>query len=386
MNHSAPSLEHYLDNAATTPMLPEALNAALPLLQEGFHNPSALYASGLAARRAVSMARETLARLLDVPPQGVTFTGGGTESDALALRGVFDSPRLKGERLLVSAIEHAAVLETARDLERRGVRVDRIPVTRSGVVDLAEFERRVNPEVRMVSCMAVNNELGTAQPLEDMGRILRARAPKAVFHVDAVQAFTKQVLPWKAASVDLLSLSAHKAHGPKGVGALVRCTPVPLEPQLRGGGQEAGLRSGTENPFGIVAFAHAAQWTAARHRAMAAERAEYRARWLALLAEFPRIRVFRSERETPCILAFSLPPVPGEVSLHHLEQEGVLVSTGAACHTRKREPSHVLLAAGFPEAEALSALRLSFSVYNTLAGLETVFPAFRRALARLEKL
>jgi cysteine desulfurase len=378
--------EFYLDNAATTELHPQVLEQCAPLLGERFGNPSSLHAHGMDARREIKRARERLARLLGVPPRAVTFTSGGTESDNAALRGVFESERLKGERLLVSAIEHPAVLETARWLERQGVRVERIPVTPGAVVDLAALERMLDGDVRMVSCMAVNNELGTAQPLEAVGRLIAARAPKAVFHVDAVQAFTKQPLDWRAARIDLLSLSAHKVHGPKGAGALVRCRPLPIEPLLHGGGQEDGLRSGTENPFAIAAFALAAERTAALHAQQREERTGYHDAWLAALGRQPRVEAFRSEAQTPFVVHFSLAPLPGEVVLHHLEQEGLLVSTGSACSSRKPEPSHVLLAVGMEAPRALSSIRLSFSVYNTHAGLATVLPAFDRAMTRLARL
>jgi len=234
--------------------------------------------------------------------------------------------------------------------------------------------------------MAVNNELGTAQPLEEIGRLMKRAAPRALFHVDAVQAFAKQPLPWREARMDLISLSAHKVHGPKGAGALVRCRPVHLEPMLHGGGQEDGLRSGTENPFGAAAFSMAAERTAAWLQRQAVERREYHRRWLAELDRYPSLRVFRSERATPYIVQFSYPPIPGEVVLNHLEQEGLLVSTGSACSTRKPEPSHVLLAVGLPEKEAVCSVRLSFSVHNSVAGMAPVLAGFARAMARLERL
>ena len=377
--------ELYLDNAATTRPLTEALDAAQPYLAERFGNPSSLHPEGLEAHRAIKRAREQIARLLEVPPQAVVFTSGGTESDNLALRGVFASPRLKGDRLLVSAIEHPAVRETARALEREGVRVERLPVTAEGVLDLARLEEVLDGDVRLLSCMAVNNELGTTQPLVEIGRLLKARAPRAVFHVDAVQAFTKAPLPWREAAIDLLTLSGHKIHAPKGVGALVRCSPVPLEPWLLGGGQEGGLRSGTENPFAVVAMGEAAARSTARHREQRGEREACFRGWLEFLAEFPRLKVFRSPAATPFIINFSNPPIPGEVTLHHLAEQGLLVSTGSACSTRKPEPSAVLLAVGMSEQEALSSIRLSFSLSNTLAGQPEVFAAFRRAMHKLER-
>lgn len=375
--------EFYLDNAATTSLHGEVLSATLPLLQDGFGNPSSLHAHGMEAARAVKRARERLARLLDVPPRGITFTSGGTESGNLALRGTFASPRLRGERILVSAIEHPAVMEPARWLGAQGARVETIPVTREGTVDLAALEAVLDEEVRVVSVMAVNNELGTAQPLVEIGLLLKTHAPGACFHVDAVQAFTKQPLDWRKAGIALLSLSAHKVHGAKGVGALVRCAPLELEPLIHGGGQEDGLRSGTENPFGVAAFALAAERTAALHAEQRPMRAEYRRRWLEFLEGFSALKVFRSPAATDFIVHFSYPPIPGEVVLHHLEEQGLLVSTGSACSTRKPEPSHVLLATGMSERDALSSIRLSFSVHNTLDGLAGVFAAFGKAMDKL---
>ena len=376
-------LECYLDNAATTPMFPDVAQDCLPFLTERFGNPSSIHRLGIDARRALGEARERLARLLGLPPQAVVFTSGGTESDNMALRGAFASPRLKGDRLIVSAFEHPAVLRTAEALARQGVRVDRVPVTRQGIVDVAAFERLLGPDVRMVSCMAMNNELGTIQPLEELGRALKRAVPHAVFHVDAVQAFGKMAIPWKLAQIDLLSLSAHKAHGPRGAGALIRCRPVPLEQWIEGGGQEEGLRSGTENVFGAAAFSLAAQRTVEQWRAQAGERLRYAEQWRAELARHPRVTLFRSERASPYVVHFSMAPLPGETILTHLEQEGLLASAGSACHTHTPEPSHVLMAAGFAEQDALSSIRLSFSCHNTLAGLPPVLERFRTAMGKL---
>ena len=376
----------YLDNAATTAPFPEVIQGALPFLETAYGNPSSLHALGVEASRAVKGAREALARLVGVPPKGVIFTSGGTESDNLALRGVFASERLKGDRLLVSAIEHPAVAETARALAGQGVRLEVIPVTRDGVVDLPRLEAMLDGDVRMVSVMAINNEIGTRQPLVEIGALLRQKASRAIFHVDAVQAFAKEPIPWREAGVHMLSVSGHKIHGVKGVGALICCQPVPLAPLQMGGGQEEGLRSGTENPFGVVALAHAAQEASRMHTEQRKARAAYHQKWLAFLDGFPRVQVYRSEHETPYMINLRVEPVPAEVILHHLEQEGVLVSTGSACHTRKPEPSQVLLAVGLERQEALSSVRLSFSIHNTLESLERLFPAVERAFNKLAKL
>ncbi|MDH4225992.1 MAG: cysteine desulfurase [Deltaproteobacteria bacterium] len=376
---------YYLDNAATTRMLDEVRTGAMALLEGEGLNPSSLHRLGISARETMGEARRRLAGLLGVPPQAVVFTSGGTESDNLALRGVFGG-RPKGDRLLISALEHPAVSETARALERAGVRVEVIPVTPEGVLDLGALDRMLDHQVAMVSCMSVSNEMGTLQPLVEAGRLIRQKAPGAVFHVDAVQGFTKGEIPWRSAGVGLLSLSGHKVHGPKGVGALIRCRDILLEPQMTGGGQESGLRSGTENPFGAAAFALAAQAVQALHKSMAEERMAYHRRWLEFLQEFPRLKVYRSVHQTPYLVRFSMPPVPAEVILLHLEQQGLFVSTTSACSTRKAEASPVLLAAGLEEREALSSIRLSFSVFNRLDELEGAFAAFRLAMAKLGKL
>lgn len=378
--------EFYLDNAATTALYPEVLEACRPLLAEDFGNPSSLHPLGMAARRRVKQARQTMARLFGVPPEGITFTGGGTESCNLALKGAFATPAQRSQALLVSEIEHPAVLESAEWLARFDVPVRKIPVTAGGTVDLARLEQMLHESVRMVSVMAVNNETGVMQPLAEIGRLLRRLAPQALFHVDAVQAFTKVPLNFREAGVHLVSISGHKVHGPKGTGALIRLRPVALAPLIHGGGQEAGLRSGTENPFGIAALAMAAERSMKLHAAQRDMRAAYHRAWLEELAGHERVRVFRGEAAGPFVITFAVPPVPGEVTLHHLEQEGLCVSTGSACHTGDAKPSHVLLASGWTPELALSAVRLSFSVHNTVDGLPRVLPAFRRAMARVAAL
>lgn len=379
-------LELYLDNAATTPILPEVAQDASDFLGARFGNPSALHRMGTDTRKAVGQAREKLARLLDVPPKGIIFTSGGSEADNLALKGVFDSTLLKGNRLLISALEHPAVSQTADYLALKGVQVEQIPLTPEGVVDLKTLETMLDTEVRMVSVMTVSNELGTVQPLEQIGQLLKKKAPKTIFHTDAVQAFTKMPLNLKKAGVHLASISAHKHHGPKGIGALVMARHVPLVPLIHGGGQENNLRSGTENPFAIWAFAQAAHKTTAQHTEQNKQRAAYHQNWLDFLNQFPALKVFTSPAQSPYIIHFSYPTIPGEVVLHHLEAQSLMVSTGSACSTRKAEPSPGLLALGMEPKEALSSVRLSFSLHNTLPGQQKAFQAFSKAMEKLAKI
>ena len=423
LDHAA---EGYLDNAATTKPHAAVLRSCLPLLETGYANPSALYEEGSTGRGQISRARQELGRLLATSPQGVTFTSGGTEAVNLALKGFFDAaPHGVAKHLWISALEHPCVRQSATWLaEQRGVILHTVPITPAGVIDLQALENSlaaVHDEGHddqghgsrphddrkrggwgMVSLSAMSNELGTRQPIAEVGALLaryRAERPhrapqnrglRLCFHVDAVQAFTKPLgFHWARCGVDLLSLSAHKFHAPKGVGALVRFTEeTPLHPILHGGGQEAGMRSGTESPFLIACMAEAARESSHRQQEMIEERRRYRETLLEALTPYqPRLRLFCSPAATPYHLRFSYAPIPGAVILHHLEEQGLRVSTTSACQASSTQASSVLLAAGMEDEEARSSVRLSFSVHNTLPGLQhCVLPALKRALDALSRL
>ena len=368
----------YLDHAATTPVAPEAQAALLAHLGARYGNPSSRHGLGLDALAAVDAARRALADIAGCAPGSVIFTGGGTEGDVLALRGALGGgagPGAPGggarpRHVVVSAIEHDAVLATARALERQGHRVTIVPVGASGCADPAAFAAAVGPDTAVVALMAVSNELGSVQPVAEAARLVKERAPRAVFHVDAVQAFAR--LPvglrdWP--HVDTIAVSAHKIYGPKGVGALFVRDVARLEPLLTGGGQEFGLRSGTHNVPGIAALAAAARLAWERRAADLAHYAALDARLFARLAERvpdagvngPRealdpaspafaAAALRGGCRVPYIANLRLPGLPSEPLLNGLEGAGFYVSTGSACHAKSGALSPVLAAIGVTEA------------------------------------
>ena len=365
----------YFDNSATTPVDPRVVAAMAPWQAENFGNPSSLHGPGRRAREAVETARAQVAALLGARPREIVFTGSGTEADNLALVGAIDAADLGPHHLATSAFEHPAVLETARALKARGVAVSIIPVDGDGLVDPDDVRRVVTPHTRVVSVMAANNVVGTVQPLDEIGRA--AREAGALFHTDAVQAVGKLSFDVAADPIDLLSLSAHKLHGPKGVGALYIRDGVKLGPIVHGGGQERGLRSATENVAGIVGLGRAAELAAA-------EMADDNARLVALrdrliesvFAACPQAYLIgHARRRLPGHVCLGFAGQEGEAIrlLLALDEAGVAASTGSACGaSHSAEPSYVLQAMGFDPFRARGALRLTLGRFNTEAEVERV--------------
>jgi cysteine desulfurase len=359
----------YLDHAATTPLRPEALTAMRPYLEERFANASSLYGGAREARKGIEEAREQLAAAVGARPEEVVFTGGGTEADNLALKGAAWHAREQGrDGVVVSAVEHHAVLDAARWLKRQGFRVSEVGVDAHGVVRMDELARAVDSRTALLGVMWANNEVGTIEPVRECARI--AREAGALVHSDAVQA-----LPWidvDASSVDLLSLSAHKLGGPKGVGALVVRRGVKLQPLLHGGGQERDLRSGTYNVAGIVGFGAAVAATVSE-RAETSERVRSRRdRLQALLLErLDGVRVNgHPVARLPNNVNICIEGVEGETLILMLDAAGVAASSGSACTSGSTEPSHVLLAMGVPKQVALGSLRLTLGRETTEAEVE----------------
>lgn len=377
----------YLDNSATTPVRPEVLAAMEEALKTTFGNPSASHGLGLAAEKAVRRAREQVAGVLGAAPEEIVFTSGGTEANNLALKGVARAMRRRGRHIITSAVEHPSVLNACRQLEEEGFEVTYLPVNAHGLVAPERVAAALRPDTILVSIMHVNNEVGAVQPVEAIGRILAQRPQKVYFHVDAVQSFAR--LPLKPASwnIDLLSASAHKIHGPKGVGALYVRRQTRLVPLMGGGDQEMGLRPGTENVPGIVGFgvaaALAAEEAAEATRRMAALRQRL---WEGISRALPQARYNGPplEAAAPHILNVSF-GVRAEVLLHSLEAVGIYVSSGAACHSRRPDPSHVLKAMGLAGQDLESAIRFSLSflttaeeVDYTIAKLAEIVPELSR--------
>ncbi|HWC10531.1 MAG TPA: cysteine desulfurase family protein [Acidimicrobiales bacterium] len=370
----------YLDHAATTPMHPEAVEAMLPFLTDRFGNPSGSHAVAREARKALEEARDVVAACLGARPGEVVFTGGGTEADNLAVAGAH---AVRPGVVVCSAIEHHAVLHACEHLRPAGSVL--APVTASGVVDLDALAELLHPDVSVVSVMLANNEVGTVQPLAAVAALVRERAPRAVLHTDAVQAFPWLDVTTLAAPADLVAVSAHKFGGPKGVGALVVREGVSVAPLLWGGGQERDRRSGTHNVAGIVGMAAAMEATVSGRAATVARVAPLRDRLAdGLLAAVPGSAETgdRSAKVAGnCHLSFG--GVESEALLVLLDGAGVCASAGSACTSGAMEPSHVLTAMGVPRERALGSLRLTLGTTTTEADVEAALAAVPQSVARL---
>jgi cysteine desulfurase len=380
--------EIYLDNAATTKPHPGVVEAITRALTADFGNPSSLHRKGIDAERVVRAARVAVARTLDVSPEEIIFTSGGTESNTLAIRGF--AGIAKGRHIVTDAIEHSSVLTPVQRLAEQGFEVTELPVDAAGRVSPEQVANALRPDTALVCVMAVNNEIGTVQPIEEIGRTIKRRrgaGRAAVFHVDAVQAWGKIPLRPRAWGVDLLSVSAHKVHGPKGAGALYVRKGVRLAPLLGGGDQEQGIRPGTENVPGIAGLGAAAELIGRDFEEATTRMSGLRDRLRAALAAVPDVRINSpAERAAPHILNASFAGVRGETLLHRLEMDGIYTSTGSACHSHRVEPSHVLLAIGLNPDLATSSLRFGLSRFTTEEEIEIVAAAVTSAVAELRAL
>lgn len=364
----------YLDGASTTPLLPEVRRAMAPGLEGAFGNPSSPHAAGREARRIVEDARETVAAALGADPGGLVFTSGATESNHLAIEGAAEALRERGDHVVTSAIEHPSVLAACARLEARGLRVTRVPVGGSGRVDPEAVARAVTPRTILVSVMWVNNETGAVQPVAE----LRAAAGDAVLHSDAAQAVGK--VPVDPAAVDLLTFSAHKLHGPKGVGGLWIRRGTPLVPRTGGGGQERERRAGTENVAGIAGLAEAVRIACRDRGANAARMAALRDRLRAGLGA-----PVAGDPGAPHLLTALFEGIEAEAAVLALDAEGICVSSGSACASLSMEPSHVLRAMGVPAEAARGSLRFGITALTTEDEIDRAVEGVKRVVSRLRK-
>lgn len=372
----------YLDHAATTPLRPEVLDAMQPYLTEHFGNASSLHGAGRRARLGLDEARETVARLLGAKPREIVFTGGGTEADNLAIKGAAWAASARGRELVISSVEHKAVTQSAAVMERFGFAVTWLSVDRYGTVDPAAVESAIRDHTALVSVMYANNEVGTVQPVAEIGAICRAR--KALFHVDAIQAAGYLALDVDALGADLLSLSAHKVNGPKGVGALFVRQGTPLLTQLSGGSQERQRRAGTENVAGIVGFARALELAQQERVTEAARLTQLRDRLIAELTALPGVQLTGHPTERlPNNASFVVDGLEGGDLVAALDLEGIAASTGSACTTGAADPSHVLLAMGIQPAAAHGSLRLTLGHGSSEEDVRLTVEAMGRVLERV---
>jgi cysteine desulfurase len=375
----------YLDHAATTPLRSEVLEAMLPYLAEHHGNPSSIHGSGRRARLGLDESRETVARILGAKPREIVFTGGGTEAINLAVKGAAWAASARGRRVVTTAIEHKAVLHSCAVLERYGFQVTYLPVDRYGRVDPADVASAITDHTTLVSVMYVNNEVGTIQPIREIGAICRDR--KVLFHVDAVQAAGFLDLDVDELQADLLSLGAHKIYGPKGVGALFVRQGTALLAQLSGGSQERQRRAGTENVAGIVGLARAlelAQGDTATRDEENARLAGLRELAFSELLTLPGVEVtgHRTDR-LPNNASFAIEGVEGGDLIAALDLEGIEASTGSACTTGSAEPSHVLLAMGVEPELAHGSLRVTVGRGTTEEDVLRATAATRTVMERL---
>lgn len=372
----------YLDYAATTPLDPRVEEAMRPFGRATFGNPSSLHAFGREARAALDAARDRIADLLGARAEEIIFTSGGTEADNLAIKGVARAMKGRGTHIVTTALEHHAVLEACQALKAEGFTVTYLQPDADGLISPAVVEQAITPETVLVSVMYANNEVGTVQPIAEIGRICRAR--RVPFHTDAVQAAGELPLNVRELQVDLMALSAHKVYGPKGAGALYVRSGTRLQPQIDGGGQEHERRSGTENVAGQVGFSIALQL---------ARDPEETARILALremlidgLLQIPDSRLHGSRTQRLANnVNVGFAGVPGETLLLALDLAGIAVSTGAACSAGAVEPSHVLQSMGYPRLRAQESLRLTLGRYTTEAEIHAVIDTITAQVARLRR-
>ncbi len=381
-------MEIYLDNSATTRVLPEVAELMNKIYTEDYGNPSSAHRKGVEAEEYLRKAGKTLSKILRCKPQEIVYTSGGTESDNLALIGTVHAKRRQGSHLITTQIEHPAVLRTMEYLEREeGCSVTYLPVDAEGHVSVETVEKAVNDKTVLVSVMHTNNEIGAVQPVEAIGAMLKKKYPGVTFHVDAVQGFGKMPIYPHSAGIDLMSVSSHKIHGPKGVGLLFADEKVKLAPVIFGGGQQAGMRSGTENVPGIAGMALAAEKLCGEMEKDEAALRSLKKYFGDRLSELEGIQLNGPEAEgsAPHILSVSFKGVRSEVLLHALEEKGIYVSAGSACATHKNTVSDTLQAIGLEKSLMDSTLRFSFSVFTTKEEIDYTLEVISKELPELRK-
>lgn len=373
----------YMDHAATTPVDSEVVEAMLPYFTEIYGNASSLHSFGREAHNAMEEARSRVAGLINARPEEIIFTAGGTESDNMAIKGAVYANRSKGDHIITSTMEHAAVLETCRSLEKQGFKVTYIPVDKNGLIEIESLRKAVAERTILITMMHANNEIGTIEPIEEIAEL--AGTKSIIFHTDAVQSAGKIPIDVKETGIDLLSISAHKIYGPKGVGALYVRKGTRLEPIMHGGGHERGLRSSTENIPGIVGLGKAAELAERRM-------SEDTARLTSLRDQLVKETLSSIEesylnghpkKRLPNNAHFRFTGIEGEALILNLDEKGIAASTGSACSSKKLLPSHVLMAIGLDEVQAHGSLRLTLGRENTKEDIEYVLQVLPETVKKL---
>jgi cysteine desulfurase len=376
----------YMDHSATTYVRKEVVEAMTPFHAEHFGNPSSIYSIARESKMVIDTAREQAAKALGAEPDEIYFTSGGSESDNWAIKGVAFANRKKGNHIITSKIEHHAVLHTCEYLGKEGFLITYLPVDQYGLVDPAELEKAITDKTVLISIMYANNEIGTIEPIAELGAI--ARRHKIPFHTDAVQAVGNIPIDVKAQNIDILSLSAHKFYGPKGVGALYIRKGTKIDNLIHGGGQERRRRAGTENIAGIVGLGKAIELATADIEGHNRKIRALRDRLMSgILAKIPNSRLNgHPEKRLPGNINISFEFIEGESMLLWLDDEGICASTGSACTSGSLEPSHVLLATGLPVEISHGSLRLTLGDINTDADVDFVLEVLPKVVSRLREM
>lgn len=376
----------YLDHAATTPARTEVVEAMLPYFSQKYGNPSSIYSIGRESKKAIEEARETVAKVIGAQPREIFFTGSGTEADNWAIKGVAYANRQKGKHIITTAIEHHAVLHTCQYLESEGFEVTYLPVDTDGLVTAEQVKAAIRPDTILISIMFANNEIGTIQPIAEIGKI--AREKNIYFHTDAVQAMGNVNINVEELNVDLLSMSAHKFYGPKGIGALYARKGVKITSFIHGGAQERGRRASTENVAEIVGLAKALELAAANMEQYNRKLIALRDRTIEEIQKnipFVKLNGHRTKR-LPGNVNFSFEFIEGESLLLMLDMKGIAASSGSACTSGSLDPSHVLLAIGLPHETAHGSLRITFGDDNSEADVDYLMEVLPPIVQRLREM
>ncbi|HHW49737.1 MAG TPA: cysteine desulfurase NifS [Clostridiaceae bacterium] len=376
----------YLDHAATTPVKEEVLEAMLPFFKDKFGNPSSIYSIGRESKKAIEDAREKVAAAIGAQSKEIFFTGSGTEADNWAIKGIAYANRQKGNHIITSSIEHHAVLHTCQYLESDGFEVTYLPVDENGLVDPEQVRNAIKPNTTLITIMFANNEIGTIQPIAEIGKIAREKG--ICFHTDAVQAVGSVHINVEDMNIDLLSMSAHKFYGPKGVGALYIRKGTKITSFLHGGAQERARRASTENVAGIVGLGKAIELAARNIDENAKKLMELRDRTIEeVIKKIPFVRLNGDRnRRLPGNVNFSFEYIEGESLLLMLDMKGIAASSGSACTSGSLDPSHVLLAIGLPHEIAHGSLRLTFGVDNTHEDIDYLMEVLPPIVERLREM
>ncbi|WP_141505964.1 cysteine desulfurase family protein [Paenibacillus luteus] len=375
----------YFDHSASTPPYDEVVQTMMEVMKTQYANPSSLHRFGMESDKLIERSRALLADRLQTDNGSWVFTSGGTESNNIAIKGVARQYASRGKHLITSQIEHASVYETFAQLEAEGYRVTYLPVSKTGHIDVEQLEAAITDETILVSIMHVNNEIGTVQPIEAIGQMLKHH-PKIRFHVDAVQSLGKLPIAIEEWGIDLLTGSAHKLRGPKGIGYLYVREGLTLYPLVSGGSHEGGFRSGTPNVPGIVASAKALRMSLDKREQWLIKMQQLRNQLLAILGEIKELKLNGAEPIAPHIVHFSYPGMKPEVVIHMLEQHGIMASTKSACSSKDDKPSRVLLAIGASHEQASGGIRISFGDEHEERDITALGAALHKIVAQLKPL